>query len=313
MNETLPIAVIVGVVSGFITTISTVFINKSKDKLQYITSERAKWREEIREIANKLQIEENIFKIENILCELEVRINPYGIMDKDNIFKDGHIWKIIEVLKKCKDYDRRKENKEVLIKYLSCLLKYDWERSKIEILGSKSLTLYIILSIIFPITMYGNYYLEKNELNIDIKVFCLMALIIVIMSILNLICIILQKKYLSSYFIENRKKNNIEKNTVKNNKWEEFFKTRNEIWICLKILLFTTILVIIMINNINVCIGFIGIILIYAILFAGIVWYDVEIEVSNYTNYYNIIEEISPKIESDNFQINEESQKTSSE
>ena len=68
-----------------------------------------------------------------------------------------------------------------------------------------------------------------------------------------------------------------------------------------------------MINNINVCIGFIGIILIYAILFAGIVWYDVEIEVSNYTNYYNIIEEISPKIESDNFQINEESQKTSSE
>lgn len=84
-------SVLYGFISGIIALFVSLFINKSNTKLKHITSERAKWREEIRGIASKLQTEENIFKIEDILCELKVRINTYGIIDKDNFFKDGHI------------------------------------------------------------------------------------------------------------------------------------------------------------------------------------------------------------------------------
>lgn len=325
-------SVLYGFISGIIALFVSVFINKSDAKLKYITNERKEWREKIREIAANLQSEENIFKIENILCELEVRINPYGIKDKDNIFKDGHIWRIIEVLKKCKDYDRRKENKEVLIKYLSCLLKYDWERSKIEVVGSKSLILYSILSIVFPIVMYGNYYLEKGEQSIDIHIICSIVLIIGTISIINLIYIILQKKHLRDYFIENKKKKPIE-----NDSWQEFFKARYEVFLCLGFLLFTVAILIGIFSiciliikekieikifnleipklsfNVDMCKGFIAIILIYAIFFAGIVWYDITIEVNNYADYYDIIKEISPKIENDSSQTNEGSQETSLE
>ncbi|NDO47201.1 hypothetical protein [Clostridium sp. MD294] len=82
---------------GILTAIIGVLKNKADNKLQYITSERAKWREEIREIAQRLQ-SAGEYEIDKILCELKVKINTYGIANQDNVFQDAHIWKIIGTL-----------------------------------------------------------------------------------------------------------------------------------------------------------------------------------------------------------------------
>lgn len=141
---------------GVLTAVIGILKDKMDRKLQYITSERTKWREEIRGIASKLQTEENIFKIEDILCELKARINTYGIVDKDNFFKDGHIWKIIRTLEEnphklqgTNRHEEIKKAKKTLIGYLSCLLKYDWERSKMEVIGNRTSILCVIDNIVF--------------------------------------------------------------------------------------------------------------------------------------------------------------------
>lgn len=61
---------------------------------------------------------------------LEVNINSYGKVLEDDYEKDSHIWREIEELKRI---DKKKEfnvHKELLIYYLSLMLKEDWERSK---------------------------------------------------------------------------------------------------------------------------------------------------------------------------------------
>lgn len=179
MNEILPVAVIVGVVSGLITAIPTVFISKSNNKLQHITSERAKWREEIRGIASKLQTEENIFKIEDILCELKVKINTYGIANQDNVFQDAHIWKIIGTLENpqgssvAERENKIKKAKKILIEYLSCLLKHDWERSKGEVIGNYTIMFDAIVNVLFFVgVIFCCNVLFKIDINcIDINQF----------------------------------------------------------------------------------------------------------------------------------------------
>jgi hypothetical protein len=121
--------------SGFISNYVSNRQFKKEVRLKRITDERTKWRENIREIVKELSEldlnkQEDILKLRRILNQLKVRINIYGVNKPDSILKDNHIWnKINEISESAiPTY----EQIDCLIMYLSALLKYDWERAKIE-------------------------------------------------------------------------------------------------------------------------------------------------------------------------------------
>jgi len=183
-----------------------VFKNKVDNKLQYITSERAKWREEIREIAHRLQSAEKD-EIDKILCELKVKINTYGIANKDNVFQDAHIWKIIKTLENPQGSNiEEKENeikkaKKILIEYLSCLLKHDWERSKGEVIGDNTIIISAIINILFfiSIVICCVFSVEIDIKNFDIRninnyVFSSIIIVTGVVAFINFSIIFLQIK-----------------------------------------------------------------------------------------------------------------------
>ena len=146
MNNLLQIilssTLIVAVINNFI----NVYNHNKDSKLQFITSERNNCRNEIKKIACELQKSTpdtggTSEDIKIILTKLKTRLNAYGIKryslntanDPFDVFKDEHIWKIIYDMEISNDRNKV----TTLINYLSCLLKFDWERSKKEVLSQK--------------------------------------------------------------------------------------------------------------------------------------------------------------------------------
>ena len=87
-----------------------------------------------------------------------MRINTYGKYSKDYL-KDCHIWESIYILENKEERTEKQKNR--LIDYLSLLLKYDWERSKIEastsigeILGY---CIYIVSNVLFVYFAYTEF------------------------------------------------------------------------------------------------------------------------------------------------------------
>lgn len=122
--------------------INLILQNKS-NKLNYVTGERAKWRECLKRIAVEIA-KADITTIQVPLTELKVNINGYGnyrnnpdVKEKMDVFRDEHIWEIIfrmeeECIKGCNS-ENFEEYKEKLIDYIGFLLKFEWERSKSEV------------------------------------------------------------------------------------------------------------------------------------------------------------------------------------
>ena len=162
-------------VIGVIITGAYSFIHFQKaNSLKYITEERKKWREEIRKIMEEIEKSEEK-TISRVLVQLKARINAYGIYSEMDYTKDAHIWRLIEELEKqgiesnrnksCLEETNEKqkehdENKNLLLKFLSLLLKNDWDRSKYEIEGHKQLLfnnfLYIAAFILYVIMISIN-------------------------------------------------------------------------------------------------------------------------------------------------------------
>ncbi len=167
MENVLGSTVIAAIISGVVSYL--VLIRKSK--LKYITEERQKWREDIREIAEN--IEKNTYSIKNDLTKLKVRINAYGRNNKNDdscYYNDAHIFKIIKEIEKYdkeRNYEKISEKKEILIEYLSFLLKYDWERAKAEVkegifnLGSAVLFVLGLVTSISILVFNTNFNLSK--------------------------------------------------------------------------------------------------------------------------------------------------------
>ena len=110
-------------ISAIIGTIFTFIQFNKKNSLDFVTTERAEWRRQLKQILIDLTDDE---KRTVAITKLKSQINPYGKnMDikcsKPYYMKDGHIWDILD--KHEIDYDR-------LSLYIELLLKYDWERSK---------------------------------------------------------------------------------------------------------------------------------------------------------------------------------------
>ena len=137
--------VIVAIISALI----TLFSNKHKSILDNITLERKEWRNKIRVIVEELEKCNTQNDILNIANKLKVYLNAYGISNNNLYGKDGHIWGLFTQISSLQNNKQLISYKTQLIEYLSCLLKFDWERSKQEVKGNNYITFIIALHISF--------------------------------------------------------------------------------------------------------------------------------------------------------------------
>lgn len=132
------------VLTAIVTSLATALQNRKGAKLEYITRERSKWREEIRNIAVELEECKSRKRRElpKVLTKLKVRININGRKPDAKDRDDKYLWERIDKIEgiygrigdqSSIDWDRLEEEIEGLIINLGRLLKDDWERSKKEV------------------------------------------------------------------------------------------------------------------------------------------------------------------------------------
>lgn len=175
------ISSVVGALFGYIT-------NKRNSALTHITTEREKWREKVRKISENIEKTEFQGKkkrnINRYLVQLEVNINPYGKRMENDYARDSHIWAEIENIRQVKNKKEFNEHKELLIYYLSLMLKEDWERSKREVKGY-SKTLFELPVILFLNCSIGAYYAYKlGSSYIDTEI-CVIAVPVMVYFLLR--------------------------------------------------------------------------------------------------------------------------------
>lgn len=155
MNEMIPVILS----STLITTVLTFFfnavVNRRTAAIENITKERKIWRDEMRGIAKEIQSSKDSRQLCVALSSLKVRINAYGIA-QDSFFKDAHIWQQIHFFEE-KDTHTPEElenAKRVFVDLISCLLKFDWERSKAEIRGNLP-TRILVITLVASFLIYS--------------------------------------------------------------------------------------------------------------------------------------------------------------
>ena len=121
-------SVLAAVVSGVV----SVIISMKSNNLQYITSERQQWRKEIRELVEEIEKADTEKKLCPYLTKLKVRINGYGYLKHKEYEHDSHIWDLILCIERQggEETDLFLKERDLLILYLTVLLKYDWEEQK---------------------------------------------------------------------------------------------------------------------------------------------------------------------------------------
>lgn len=145
------------VLSTIISSLFTNLTNRKKDYIENITKERKEWRDYLRKFISKLNKCQNIKEIHDYIQLLKVRLNPYGIVT-NSILDDSFLWKYIDEINFNDISDSYlNEIKSNLSSLISCILKFDWERSKEEIKGNsemKLLTLAIAISFLLYSTKH---------------------------------------------------------------------------------------------------------------------------------------------------------------
>ncbi len=206
-----------GVISAVIAGIFA-FVQKYRNtRLKNITNERKMWRDDIRKLSEELQKADDYNSILSVLVKLKVKINAFGnVIDYDNDYEniklsilnpndnchdldrqklinltkyyknDAHIWKQIHLLESNDNKNiENKGQKTILIEYLSFLLKYDWERSKSEILINRqsiySNIVFLLSSILVALSVFFNSQ-TKDKLFTIITVISLFSLCYIISS-----------------------------------------------------------------------------------------------------------------------------------
>lgn len=168
MKEILPIlsSSAFGVV---VTLIFNWLQNRRSTSLNYITDERKEWREKIRTISAQIELCEfqgtGEYRIEQYLTQLQMNINPYGSVYKmaDYYKYDTYIWDVIKEIRAASDKEVFDKNKELLLYYISLMLKLDWERSKKEVKNFSVTRLFFVLAVVLS---FGIFLYEFFALNI---------------------------------------------------------------------------------------------------------------------------------------------------
>ena len=157
------------ILSTIIPLIVSMLQNRKNNSLSYIKGERMDWREKIREISKAIEKceygGEDEKCISEYLVQLQMNINSYGKFQKYEYSCDGHIWDTMHALQSSKNKEEFENSKELLLFYLSLMLKSDWERSKHEIRGFSPLELSLALfSIMIFITAVSlNFFFDWNS------------------------------------------------------------------------------------------------------------------------------------------------------
>ncbi len=221
-------SVIAAIIAGVISFAN----NKRNAELQYVTKERESWREKVRAVTQMvglLQTATTSVQLkrdsQQYFAELESLINPYGkntscpntelrIQQKNgNITKsrnfemkffmsDSHIWDAVCSLKReiaSSPSDSLLENPKIneeicnLVYYLECLVKYDWERSKREVLknkyATKGLIAYILGYFVAVALSFATSYFKTMSVaedNFSVTTFILFAAVMSISVLLVL-------------------------------------------------------------------------------------------------------------------------------
>ncbi|MBO5209544.1 MAG: hypothetical protein J6B68_09405 [Lachnospiraceae bacterium] len=154
--------------SAVIAAITSYIATQKSNQLKYITSERAKWRKEIKRIAGDLsECERYNKKAKRLLTDLKLRINSYGKKEEYpsdiclNFFEDEHIWKEISKIEAGADFILHRDR---VLRYLELLLKFDWERSKRETkTEQKTIVLAMVFLAIIIVSVFVDYAIVKGN------------------------------------------------------------------------------------------------------------------------------------------------------
>lgn len=159
-------------ITAIVTFLFNLVLNRKKDTLSYITQERKNWRERIRELAEKIEMSRyngsGNEDIKPYLVQLKMNINTYGkdcIMD---ISHDSHIWQSIERIQLVTSEEEFNNEKEMLLNFLSLMLKNDWERCKREVRGNtiRIWSLIFVLTTCLGLGVY--YFIICNGKNVSV-------------------------------------------------------------------------------------------------------------------------------------------------
>lgn len=150
-------------IATIVTAVVTMIQNRKNNSISYITEERKIWREKIREIVVNIERSqycgEGELDINTYLVQLQANINTYGMLNKYDYGRDGHIWEVVKNIQEANDELGFNSQKEILLKYISLMLKEDWERSKRELKGwhinMSIAALYILLFIVSTIYCFA--------------------------------------------------------------------------------------------------------------------------------------------------------------
>lgn len=162
------IGVIVGaLIAGFFALVQA-FKNNN---LQYVTKERSQWRDKIRKLMKDID-KSDYENIHYVLTDLKGNINAYGMHPSGSYpedcmldyQKDEHIRKIIDKIENCQSSDEYKVLRKRLVEYLALLLKFEWERHKLEVKGNN----YILKSIgVFLIPYIFTFFYKIAYVNLS--------------------------------------------------------------------------------------------------------------------------------------------------
>lgn len=200
---------------GAVLSTFLVFINNSKkNKLDFVTKERSEWRREIKSIIVDLLSGNNR---NSAINRLKTQLNPYGRNIEENNYEfymnDGHIWKLLD------NFDYSSKNVIILAKYLELLLKYDWERSKNEVIFDyQTLIIKLFRFFLLLFTIYSfltlsldNYPIPKDCILLR-DVLRILLVLVIFPAIIYLI--IKQQEYVE-ILIKNK---SVKNKSVRNNK-----------------------------------------------------------------------------------------------
>ncbi|WP_461206110.1 hypothetical protein [Clostridium sp. DL1XJH146] len=187
---TLGSSVIAAVITSF-------FMIKAKDKdhrAKHIIEERQNWRKDIREKSVRFIDETDKKNKKKIMYELQLRLNPLSSDD------NGIIESMKNILES-EDQNNIDEEEEKFIKKIACLLKEDWERSKIEVKTGVG-NVYKIICIIYILIIY--YIIRRIEINYFNDTINLIIIVALCSLMLIYLGRFITNKFLSSEF-ENEK------------------------------------------------------------------------------------------------------------
>lgn len=121
----LPTVLISGVVAGLVAGLVTLRTTERKIAIENITQQRNVWRDKVREKAlevSKAYKDSDTTKMKSLYGEFQLFLNPEDNDDKS----------ILDTLWAMQSKDGNSDVAIELIEKLALLLKYDWERAKLE-------------------------------------------------------------------------------------------------------------------------------------------------------------------------------------